>query len=125
MPLAPSPVQALPPSLTPGSTSTRRTANACRTPSRKSSPPTVQEHPSTVLSLQTLLADLDAREAAIAEALEHLNQSAAVQAAYHQATLNERDRVLALIDLQLEHLGTAGINAISLRTLRRHILTDA
>lgn len=125
MPLAPTPVPASPPSRTPGSTSTRKTANACRTPSPKSSPPTGPLPPSTVTSLQNLLADLEEREAAIAEAHERLSQSAAVQAAYHQATLNERDRVLALIDLQLQHLGSAGLNAISLRTLRRHILADA
>jgi hypothetical protein len=33
--------------------------------------------------------------------------------------------VVALIDLQLEQLSRAGLNAISLQTLRRQLLEDA
>jgi hypothetical protein len=72
--------------------------------------------------LDTLLADLEAREQAIAEAAEELTASAAVQAAWRQGAAAERDRVVMLIDLQLDELGRGGINAIVLTTLRRMVL---
>ena len=72
--------------------------------------------------LDTMLADLDDREQAIAEAAELLSESAAVQAAWRQGAASERDRVLALIDHQLDQLSRGGTNAVVLTTLRRMVL---
>ena len=71
--------------------------------------------------LDSLLADLDEREQAIALAAEMLTESAVVQAAWHQGGLRERDRVLLLIDHQLDQLKRGGINAVVLTTLRRMV----
>ena len=72
--------------------------------------------------LDTLLADLDAREQSVAQAAEELTASAAVQAAWRQGGMAERDRVAALIDHQLDQLRRGGTNAIVLTTLRRMVL---
>jgi hypothetical protein len=84
----------------------------------------------TIQTIQELLADLqeqqlqiERRAAEIAQAAEELSQTTAVQQALRCGQQEERGRVVALIDLQLEQLGKAGINAISLQTLRRQ-LTD-
>jgi hypothetical protein len=72
--------------------------------------------------LDDLLADLEVREQSVAQAAEELTASAAVQAAWQQGGLAERDRVAALIDHQLDQLSRGGINAIVLTTLRRMVL---
>jgi hypothetical protein len=72
--------------------------------------------------LDTLLADLEAREQSVAQAAEELTATAAVQAAWQQGGAAERDRVLMLIDHQLATLAGAGINAMVLATLRRMVL---
>jgi hypothetical protein len=72
--------------------------------------------------LDNLLADLDAREQSVAQAAEELTATAAVQAAWQQGGMAERDRVAALIDHQLDQLSRGGINAIVLTTLRRMVL---
>jgi hypothetical protein len=72
--------------------------------------------------LDTLLADLEAREQSVAQAAEELTASDAVQAAWQQGGLAERDRVVMLIDHQLDQLSRGGINAIVLTTLRRMVL---
>jgi hypothetical protein len=61
--------------------------------------------------LDTLLAQitidhqaLDKRERQLAQAAEQLNQEAAVRAAWQQGGRHERNRVTALIDLQLDQL---------------------
>jgi hypothetical protein len=72
--------------------------------------------------LDTLLAELEAREQSVAQAAEELTASAAVQAAWQQGGMAERDRVAALIDHQLDQLSRGGINAIVLTTLRRMVL---
>jgi hypothetical protein len=72
--------------------------------------------------LDTLLADLEARERSVAQAAEELTASAAVQAAWQQGGMAERDRVAALINHQLDQLSRGGINAIVLTTLRRMVL---
>lgn len=84
----------------------------------------------TIQTIQELLTDLqeqqlqiERRAAEIAKAAEELSQTTAVQQALRCGQQEERGRVVALIDLQLEQLGKAGINAISLQTLRRQ-LTD-
>ena len=72
--------------------------------------------------LDTLLADLEAREQSVAQAAEELTASAAVQAAWHQGGAAERDRVVMLIDHMLDELSRGGINAIVLTTLRRMVV---
>jgi hypothetical protein len=72
--------------------------------------------------LDTLLADLEAREQSVAQAAEELSASAAVQAAWRQGGAAERDRVVMLIDHQLDQLSRGGINAIVLTTLRRMVV---
>jgi hypothetical protein len=72
--------------------------------------------------LDDLLADLEAREQSVAQAAEELTATAAVQAAWQQGGMAERDRVAALIDHQLDQLSRGGINAIVLTTLRRMVL---
>jgi hypothetical protein len=72
--------------------------------------------------LDDLLADLEAREQSVAQAAEELTASAAVQAAWQQGGMAERDRVAALIDHQLDQLKRGGINAVVLTTLRRMVV---
>jgi hypothetical protein len=72
--------------------------------------------------LDSLLADLEAREQSVARAAEQLTESAAVQAAWQQGGTAERDRITALIDHQLEQLNRGGTNALVLNTLRRMVL---
>ena len=72
--------------------------------------------------LDTLLADLEAREQSVAQAAEELTASAAVQAAWQQGAAAERSRIVALIDFQLDQLKRGGINAVVLTTLRRVVL---
>lgn len=72
--------------------------------------------------LDTLLADLDDREQAIAQAAEMLTESAVVQAALHQGAASERHRVAMLIDQQLDHLKRGGTNAVVLTALRKMVL---
>jgi molecular chaperone GrpE (heat shock protein) len=71
---------------------------------------------------ESMLASMDEREQAIAQAAEMLTESAAVQAALHQGAASERDRVLMLIDHQLDQLKRGGTNALVLETLRRTVL---
>jgi hypothetical protein len=72
--------------------------------------------------LDTLLADLEAREQSVAQAAEELTATAAVQAAWQQGGAAQLDRVVALIDHQLDQLRRGGINAIVLTTLRRMVV---
>jgi hypothetical protein len=77
---------------------------------------------STRQQLDTLLADLEAREQSVARAAEQLTESAAVQAAWQQGGTAERDRITALIDHQLEQLNRGGTNALVLTALRRMVV---
>ncbi len=72
--------------------------------------------------LDDLLADLETREQAVAQAQELLSQDASVQAAWHQGARVERARVTALIDHQLDQLQRGGINALVLTALRRMVV---
>jgi hypothetical protein len=72
--------------------------------------------------LDDLLADLQSREHAVAQATELLNQDASVQAAWRQGTAAERSRVVTLIDHQLATLAGAGMNAMVLAALRRMVV---
>jgi ABC-type transporter Mla MlaB component len=68
--------------------------------------------------LNQLLESVEEREAAIAKAIEELTVDGAMRAAWSQAQQVERDRVLCLIDAQIDQLDSAGMNVIVLRTLR-------
>jgi hypothetical protein len=72
--------------------------------------------------LDDLLADLEAREQAVAQATEQLTIHSAVRAAWQQGSTAERSRVVTLIDHQLATLAGAGMNAMVLATLRRMVL---
>ena len=72
--------------------------------------------------LDTLLADLEQREQSVAQAAEELTATTAVHAAWQQGGMAERDRVLLLIDYQLDQLSRGGVNAIVLTALRRMVL---
>ena len=72
--------------------------------------------------LDALLADLEQREQSVAQAAEELTATAAVQAAWQQGGMAERDRVAALIDHQLDQLSRGGVNALVLTALRRQVL---
>jgi hypothetical protein len=72
--------------------------------------------------LDDLLADLQAREQAVAQAAEQLSQDVAVQAAWEQGVAAERSRVVTLIDHQLATLAGAGMNAMVLAALRRMVV---
>jgi hypothetical protein len=72
--------------------------------------------------LQQQQAGLEQRELQVAKAAEELSQSIAVQQALRCGRQEERGRVVALIDLQLEQLGRVGLNAISLQALRRQLV---
>jgi hypothetical protein len=71
--------------------------------------------------LDDLLNDLHSREQAVAHATELLSQSPAVQAAWRQGAAAERDRVLLLINHQLDQLNRGGTNAVVLTALRRMV----
>jgi CheY-like chemotaxis protein len=72
--------------------------------------------------LDALLADLEQREQSVAQAAEQLSQEPAIAAAWQQGGMAERDRVVALIDHQLDQLSRGGVNAIVLTALRRQVL---
>jgi hypothetical protein len=72
--------------------------------------------------LDDLLADLESREYAIAQATEQLSQDVSVQAAWRQGAAAERSRVVTLIDHQLATFAGAGMNAMALAALRRMVV---
>lgn len=68
-------------------------------------------------------AETEAREAAIAQAMEELSTNKATQAAYNQGRYDLRRDILMLIDEQRQTLRSGGLNALSLDTLKNHILS--
>ena len=65
---------------------------------------------------------LNAQEAVVARAAEQLTQSAAVQAAWQQASAAMRWKVIAMIDHQLAYLQAGCISHTVLDTLRRQVV---
>lgn len=65
---------------------------------------------------------LNAQEAVVARAAEQLSQSAAVQAAWQQASDAMRCRVIAMIDHQLAYLQAGCVSHQVLDTLRRQVV---
>jgi hypothetical protein len=79
--------------------------------------------------LEDLLAELaadrealNAQEAVVARAAEQLSQSAAVQAAWQQASDAMRWKVLAMIDHQLAYPQAGCVSHTVLDTLRRQVV---
>ena len=77
---------------------------------------------SLVRELRDQVVEIERREAEVARAAEALSQQDAVQQALRCGRQEERGRVVALIDLQLEQLNRAGLNAMSLQALRRQLV---
>lgn len=77
---------------------------------------------SLVRELRDQVVEIERREAEVARAAEELSQQDAVQQALRCGRQEERGRVVALIDLQLEQLNRAGLNAMSLQALRRQLV---
>jgi len=77
---------------------------------------------SLVRELRDQVVEIERREAEVARAAEELSQQDAVQQALRCGRQEERGRVVALIDLQLEQLNRAGSNAMSLQALRRQLV---
>ena len=77
---------------------------------------------SLVRELRDQVVEIERREAEVARAAEELSQQEAVQQALRCGRQEERGRVVALIDLQLEQLDGAGLNAMSLQALRRQLV---
>lgn len=65
--------------------------------------------------------DLEEREAALAAAMELASVDPRVQAAFRDGIAEERGRVLALIDHQIEMLGRASISRSVLCALQRAV----
>ena len=72
--------------------------------------------------LDALLADLEQREQSVAQAAEQLSQEPAIAAAWQQGGMAQLDRVVALIDHQLDQLKRGGTNALVLTALRRQVM---
>ena len=72
--------------------------------------------------LRDQVVEIERREAEVARAAEELSQQDAVQQALRCGRQEERGRVVELIDLQLEQLNRAGLNAMSLQALRRQLV---
>lgn len=65
--------------------------------------------------------ELEQREAALAAAMELASVDGATRAAFHDGRMEERSRVLTLIDVQLHTLSRSGISHTVLTTLRRMV----
>ena len=66
-------------------------------------------------------AEVEAREAAVARAIEDATGTPAVAAAYSQGRYDREREIIALLEEQQDTLGRAGLNAISLASLKRRI----
>ena len=66
-------------------------------------------------------AELEQREAAVARAIEDATGTPAVAAAYSQGRYDREREIIALLEEQQDTLGRAGLNAISLASLKRRI----
>lgn len=66
-------------------------------------------------------AEAEAREAAVARAIEEATGTPALAAAYSQGRYDREREIIALLEEQQDTLGRAGLNAISLASLKRRI----
>lgn len=76
-------------------------------------------------ALRTRHLALEAREAEIAEWQEQLTESERVWQAERLGRDQERQRVMRLIDIQLEQLRRGSMDSCLLRSLRRQVLEVA
>lgn len=67
-------------------------------------------------------ADIDARERALASAMELATESGSVRAAFNQGMQHKEEQILALIDQQLAMLQPTGTNPTALHALKRMIV---
>lgn len=70
------------------------------------------------------VADIEAREAALADVLERASQDERLRAAFNDGMAVRQCQILALIEHQMPALQTTGRNPLALQTLRRMILSD-
>ena len=81
----------------------------------------IDELQQVVDDLRTRQAALDEREQQIAQWHEQATESERVQQAEQLGRDLERRRVVALIDIQLDHLQRASMDSFLLRALRRQV----
>lgn len=86
----------------------------------------LQQLEQTISAALQLVADrerqLEAQERELVKAAESLTVTARIRQAEQLGRDLERQRVVALIDLQLETLNRGGINALSLEHLKRQVV---
>lgn len=70
-------------------------------------------------------AEAEEREAATARAMEWATSSAPTAAAYSQGRYDREREIIALLEEQQEQLGRAGLNSVSLASLKRRITEAA
>lgn len=76
-------------------------------------------------TIRQLEADLSAREAALAAASELTSTDSRVQAAFRDGQHLERQRILTLINMQIETLSRGGLSHTVLSTLQRMVQADS
>ena len=74
--------------------------------------------------LAEIIADIEARERALAGAMELSTETGSVRAAFNQGMQLKQDQIVALIDEQLEQLQRANLSPLALQTLKRKIQND-
>lgn len=75
--------------------------------------------------LHQRIADIEEREVALAAAMELASVDGSVRAAFRDGRMEERDRVLKLIDSQLDMLARTSINRTVLGALRKAVEGEA
>lgn len=75
-------------------------------------------------TLAEIIADIEARERALAGAMELSTETGSVRAAFNQGQAYREAQIVALIDEQLEQLQRANLSPLALQTLKRRIQND-
>ena len=75
-------------------------------------------------TLAEIIADIEARERALAGAMELSTETGSVRAAFNQGQASREAQILALIDEQLQQLQRANLSPLALQTLKRKIQND-
>lgn len=75
--------------------------------------------------LAEIIADVEARERALAGAMELSTEAGSVRAAFNQGMQHRQAEILALIEEQLIQLQLANLSPLALQTLKRRILHDS
>lgn len=74
--------------------------------------------------IEEAAADIEAREAALADVLERASQDQRLRAAFNDGMAVRQRQILALIEEQQNVLELIGVNPMALQTLKRMILSD-